>query len=679
MASDNGGSIDLATRLAAAIGLHEKGQLAQAQAIYDEILRIDPAHADALHLLGVIAYQQRQLGKAIEWFGKAIAANPGNAVFYVNRGIVFHELKQLEAAIADYGSAIAIKPDHIETYTNRGAAYRELKQFDAALADYGTAIALKPDHAPAYNNRGVARREIKQHEAAVADFDKAIAFKPDYAEAYNNRGLALQQRKQFAAAMADHDKAIAIKPDFAEAYYNRGVVLGEMKQFEAAIADFDKAIAIKPDYAAAYNKRGLARQQRKQLEAALADHDKAIAIRPDLAEAYNNRALALIELKRFDAAIADYGTAVSLSPDYADAYHNRGVAFHELKQLGAAIADYDKAISLRPDAAGTYWNKALTLLLAGDFEAGFKLYEWRWKHPDLNMAPRALAQPLWRGDAPLDGKTLLLHSEQGLGDTIQFCRYASLAARAGAQVILQVPPPLVGLLNGLEGVSQVLAEGEPLPPFDYHSPLLSLPLAFKTVLATVPDATPYLHADPAKRRAWQERTGERRKPRVGIVWSGGVRPGQAGGWGVREMRNIPLDAFARALNGIDIDFFSLQKGDPAEAEIRGHELVYWPRGNFHNFAGEIKDFSDTAALIANLDLVISVDTATAHLAAALGKPTWILNRFDTDWRWLLDRDDSPWYRALKLYRQDESRRWEPVLQRVAADLTKHANEPRVGG
>jgi len=383
-------------------------------------------------------------------------------------------------------------------------------------------------------------------------------------------------------------------------------------------------------------------------------------------------------VKQAIAAIADYDRAISIKPDYAGAYNNRGIARHEQKQLDEAIADFDKAISMKPDYAEPYWNKALTLLLGGDLEKGFELYEWRWKGSKLNLASRNFAQPLWLGEEPLAGKRILLYFEQGLGDTIHFCRYAPLVARMGAQVFLQAQPPLVGLLASLAGVSGVFAEGEVLPDFDYQCPILSLPLAFKTVLNTIPDPTPYLHADPAKARAWRERIGERKKLQVGIVWNGGFRGDQPEVWILNDRRNIPLDVFARALSGIDVDFFSLQKGDPAESEIRGREAEFWPRGNLYNFAGEIKDFADTAALIANLDLVITVDTSTAHLAAALGKPTWILNRFDTDWRWLLERDDSPWYRSVKLYRQDASWHWEPILKRVAGDLARLASEHRAG-
>jgi tetratricopeptide (TPR) repeat protein len=744
MTSNDQTSINLAQQLDLAVGLHQRGLLGEAQAIYEALLRIDSSNADALHLLGVIAYQQGHFDKAVGLIGRAIAASPESPAFYANRGLALQELKQLDAATTDYGKAIALKPDYAEAYNSRAVAHQESKQLDAAMADYSMAIAIRPDYAEAYSNRGNALRELGKPEAAIADYDRAIAIRRDYAEAYNNRGnalrelgqldaaiadyskaivirpayaqahnnrgLALHAMKNFDAAIADYNKAIASKPDFAEAYnnralahrelrqleaaladlgkavavkadyaeayYNRGNALRELKQFEAATADYGKAVALKPDYAEAYNNRGLAQRELMQLDAAMADFGKAIALKPDLAETYFNRGNALRELNKSKAALVDYAMAVSVRPDYAEAYNNRGVAFKDLKQLDAAIGAFDAAIALEPDHAAAQWNKALVLLLRGDFAAGFELYEWRWKNRNLNAAPRPFARPLWLGEEPLEGKTILLYAEQGLGDTIQFCRYASLLARAGAQVIFHVPPPLVGLLKSLEGASQVLAEGEPLPDFDYHCPLMSLPLAFKTVLASIPDPSPYLHADPARMRVWQARIGERKNLKVGVVWNGGFRPNQPEIWAVNERRNISLEAFARALREVEVDFFSLQKGDPAESEIRGREAQYWPRGNFHNFASDIADFSDTAALVANLDLVVSVDTSTAHLAAALGKPTWILSRFDGCWRWLLEREDSPWYRSVRLYRQDDSQSWEPVLSRVAADLTRRAREPR---
>jgi tetratricopeptide (TPR) repeat protein len=601
----------LAEQLRSAIGLQQRGQLSQARAICDALLRINPRHVEALHLLGVIAYQQRQFDKTVELIGKAIAISPRTAGLYARRGIALRELNKLDSALADFSKAISLIPDIPEMYINRGNIFMKLRKLDAAIADY--------------------------------------------------------------------TKAISIRPDVIDGYINRGVALQELNKFDAAIADYDKAIAIRPDHSGLYCNRGNALKKLRRLEAAIADYDKAISLGPDLAEVYSNRGTALQELNRLDAAIADFNKAVSLRPDLAEVYINRGNALRDLRKLDAAIRDFNQAISINPDLAAAYWNKALTLLLKGDFQTGFELFEWRWKNPHLNLKTPHFVQPLWLGQQPLQDKRILLHSEQGLGDTLQFCRYASPLARSGAHVFLQVPRPLVALLQRLEGVGHVLAEGDRLPDFDYQSPIMSLPLAFKTDLNTIPGQKAYLHADQAKVRNWNDRIGKRTKLKVGLVWSGGFRPDQPELWGVNERRNIRLDIFARMLNEIDMDFFSLQKGEPAESEIRYRELEFWPRGNFENFVEDIHDFSDTAAFVANLDLVVSVDTSTAHLAAALGKPTWILNRFDTCWRWLLDRDDSPWYPSVKLYRQDESQRWEPVLQRVAVELTKLVDEHRANG
>ena len=373
-----------------------------------------------------------------------------------------------------------------------------------------------------------------------------------------------------------------------------------------------------------------------------------------------------MEFNSFDEALASYDKTIELKPDYADAYSNRGIALSNLKRYAEALESYDKAIKLKPDLTDSYLNKSLILLLLQDFKNGWQAYEWRWKSKQ-KKSNRDFVQPLWLGVESLLNQTILIHAEQGLGDTIQFCRYAALVKKLGARVLLEVPKSLMVLLKDLEGVDILLEQGKPLPDFDFHCPLLSLPLAFKTELQTIPFPKSYLKADQNKINQWQKRLNLNGF-KVGLVWSGGFRAIETESSSIFERRNIPLKILAQKLNSIKVNYFSLQKGDPAESEIRGHETEYWPSGNFFNFADELLDFSDTAALISNMDLVIAVDTSTAHLAGALGKPTWILNRFDSCWRWMLDRDDSPWYESVKLYRQDEDRQWAPVLQRVARDL-----------
>ena len=276
-------------------------------------------------------------------------------------------------------------------------------------------------------------------------------------------------------------------------------------------------------------------------------------------------------------------------------------------------------------------------------------------------------QPLWRGSNEITGKTILLHAEQGFGDTIQFCRYVPLVLKCGARVVLEVPKPLHALMSTLPGNAQIVSRGDPLPEFEYQCPLMSLPLAFKTTLSNIPANIPYLKTIPDKSHFWSEKLGATDKLRVGLVWSGGFRPDQPELQQVNQRRNIPLAKFA-PLKHTDIEFYSLQKGQPAETELAEIIRHKWDGPHIFDFTSLLNDFSDTAALVENLDLVISVDTSAAHLAGAIGKPAWILNRFDTDWRWLLDRTDSPWYPTVKLYRQEKAANWDGVIQRIKDDL-----------
>jgi protein O-GlcNAc transferase len=332
-----------------AIALHQQGMLDQAEARYRQLLEIEPRNADALHMLGVIAYQTGRHQSSVDTIDKAIEINSNVASYYSNRGNALKELKQLDAAVASYNKAIELKPDLADAYYNRGNALQLLKQSDAAVASYHKAIALKPDYAEAYYNRGIALKVLKLLDASVASFEKAIALKPQYAEAYSNRGVALEELKQLDAAVASYDRAIALNPDYAEAYSNRGNSLKELQKLDAAVASYDRAIALKPDFAEAYYNRGNALKELKQLDAAVASYNKTIELKPDLAEAYYNRGNALKELKQLDAAVASYDKAIALKPGYAEAYSNRGNSLQELKQLDAAVASFDNAFDINPD------------------------------------------------------------------------------------------------------------------------------------------------------------------------------------------------------------------------------------------------------------------------------------------------------------------------------------------
>ncbi|HEX4209292.1 MAG TPA: tetratricopeptide repeat-containing glycosyltransferase family protein [Candidatus Binataceae bacterium] len=480
-------------------------------------------------------------------------------------------------------------------------------------------------------------KALRRWPEALACYERAIALRPNHSEAHSNRGNVLRELRQLDAALASYDRALAINPSYAEAHYNRGVVLHDLNRPDDALASYDRAIALRPDYAAAFCNRGVVQEQ----------------------------------LHLFEAAVESYSRAVAIQPGFARALANRGNAQRALLQLDAAIDSCDRAIAISPDYAAAYQNRAVARLLAGDFALGWPDYEWRWKNEDsaLRRDYRPFTQPQWRGEHDLAGRTLLIHSEQGLGDTIQFCRYVPLLAPLGATVIFEAPSPLMQLLAGLVGVAQLISRGTALPDFDYHCPLMSLPLAFRTTLATVPANVPYLTVDAERRRHWRGKLGERRQPRVGLVWSGGFRADQPEVWSVNSRRNIPLAKLA-ALRNSDIEFYSLQKGQPAESELAQLNARHWNGPRLIDCTGELHDFADTAALIEQLDLVISVDTSTAHLAGALGKPVWILNRFDTCWRWLLDRTDSPWYPTARLYRQAKPGDWDGVIEQLSGDIQR---------
>ena len=501
-------------------------------------------------------------------------------------------------------------------------------------------------------------------------YEEVLNLQPNHFDALHFLGVIAYQAGNSTLAVKLIDKAIAINPSNAVSYSNRGMALQDLRRFEEALLSFNQALLLQPDLAEAYSNRANTLKDLNRLDEALASCEQAIMLRPDYAEAFYNRGIALKELRRMDEALIDYGTAIKLKPGYAEVWCNRGIALAELRRLEEAINSLEHAIALKPGLAEAHLNLALTCLLMGDFSRGWKEYEWRWKSVRAKQSTRYLARPIWLGKESLKDKTILLHSEQGLGDTLQFCRYAQKVSDLGARVILEAPRPLLTLLQTIEGVEQLVASGSALPTFDYHCPLMSLPLAFNTDLSTIPSSKRYITSNSRKVAEWQARLGKKTKFRVGLVWSGGFRPDQPEVWGVNSRRNIKLSALA-PLRNEGLEFYSLQKGQPAESELAELKTFAWDGPEIIDFTSQLADFSDTAALIENLDLVISVDTSTAHLVGALGKPVWILNRVDTCWRWLLDREDSPWYQSVRLFRQQKVGDWDSVVEEVRQALQKH--------
>jgi len=601
--------------------------------------------------------REENLAAARAAYRNLLARWPDCALAWYNLGNLEARLDQQAAAIAAWREAIARAPHFPEALVNLAAM--QLRHGEAAAARAAAAAALRqrPDWPLAWCTLGNAFQALGQWAAAVGAFRTALRHQPDYAEAAFNLGNALSLSGDVAGAAAAHERAAQLKPGFALAHLHHGNALHALGDLPGAVRAYHAALAFAPDQPEALTNLCVLMQESGDLAQAIAHGRAALARAPDFAEAAANLGNALLTVGDFAGAEDAYCTALARRGDFAAAWSNLGAALRDQGRLGEAESACRAAIALQPEMAGAHYNLALTLLTAGRFAEGWAEHEWRWRIG--TMRPRDLACPPWRGEA-VAGRRILLHAEQGLGDTLQFARYAPLLAARGAHVILEVQAPLKRLCATLAGVAEVYAAGEALPAADLHAPLMSLPYLFRTELTSVPAATPYFATAPAA-----EPVASAGHLRVGLVWAGDPRPHEPRAHFADRRRSLPLEAFAPLAAIAGVRFVSLQLGTAAcEPPPPGLRL------DTALTAGG--DFADTASVIAGLDLVISVDTAVAHLAGALGKPVWLLSRFDGCWRWLRDRDDSPWYPTLKLYRQSRPGDWARVVSRIAADLTAEA-------
>jgi tetratricopeptide (TPR) repeat protein len=615
----------LSQALSQAVDSHRKGDLARAERLYSQLLAAQPDHFDALQMLGILRYQQKRLPEALSLIGAAVQAKPDFPPALLHHGLVLDALDRREEALTSYDKAVALAPDYAEALYGRGLVLRGLARPAEALASLDQALAVKPAYVEAHFNRGNALLDLNRPAEAVASFEAALEIKPDHVGALNNRGLALLGLQRPAEALASFERALAIQPDHVRALNNRGNTLQTLRRPDEALASYDRALAIRPAYA----------------------------------EALYNRGNVLRDLRRPDDALASFDQALSIDPRHVDAHNNRGIVLRDLDRPHEALASYDRALSLDPGYAEAHSNRSCLALLLGDFERGWEEFEWRWRVPDFAPWRRDFAQPLWRGDAPLQGRTILLHAEQGFGDAIQFVRYVPLVAAKGARVVLEVPPPLKALLSELAGAALVVGRGEELPAFDCHCPLLSLPLAFKTRLETIPATVPYLSAAQDRVLNWKSRLPQAGLRRVGIAWAGNSN------FKGDQTRSIGLARLAPLLAVAGAQLVSLQK------DLRdGDRDILRSNPQIIHLGDAINDFADTAAVMAELDLVISSDTSVAHLAGALGKPVWVLLQYVADWRWLRERSDNPWYPTARLFRQPRIDNWESVVGQVWEQLAR---------
>jgi tetratricopeptide (TPR) repeat protein len=546
-------------------------------------------------------------------------------------------------------------PDFAQTIGQALALHRQ-GRLDEAEKLYARVLKAERNNFDALHLLGVLNHQRGKAGEAYRLLCAALDVDPRSPDALSNLALVLHALRRDDEALASLDKALSIAPGHCDALNNRGNVLLDLKRPAEAVAAFDAVLALEPRHIQARINRGNALAELGQSERAIAEYDAALAAAPGHPLALYNRGNALRALGREREAVKVYDRALSAAPNHAGAWLNRGLALAAQNRHQDALSSYARVRALAPDNADAHFNAALSLLTLGDYARGFAEYEWRWRRTGMTPA-KSFRQKVWLGEFPLAGKTILLHAEQGLGDAVQFARYAPLLARAGASVVLEVPPELKALLSGLEGVAAVVAHGEPLPPFDVHCPLASLPLACKTELSSIPAKIPYLYASEERLGRWRPRLAALRSPRIALAWSGRATHAND------RRRSLALSQFEPLLSMPGPQFVSVQRDLRA---IDGEVLA--SNRNIVHLGPELDDFADTAAVLALVDLVVSVDTSVAHVAGALGRPGFVLLPFQPDWRWLLDRDHSPWYPAVKLFRQPAIGDWGPVIERVRAEL-----------
>src|SRR5471030_2343029 len=704
---------------------HGQGELAKAMYLFEQVLKLAPKHFDALHLVGIVAFQTGDFEMAAGFFRSALLVQPDHATAHSNLGNALKEMQHLEDALLSYERALELSGGDADTYYNRGVALQALQrhadalrsydqalainagddqawnnraaalqhsgQVGAALHSVRQALALNPHNVEAHNQCGTILQELGRPEEAEASYRRALELVPDYADAHHKLGGLLLSRGRFRDALRCWDRAISLNPRLLEAYQQRAIVLRKLNRLKEARRDLDTVLVLQRELVAAYRQLGTQLQELGRPESAarmfgallaLDDSDadiwqlharmlhatgrRALALQPERGSYHLTHGAILSASQRYAAAQLAYERAVQLEPRHPGSYTNLGSLLDLIGQPDAALDNYAQALALDPDYAQAHWNRSLVYLRRGDYERGWREYEWRWKTTTAGVLKggRGFSQPAWTGREALAGKTVLLHAEQGLGDMLQFCRYAPLVAQRGASVVLEVPAPLAGLLATLAGVARIVVKGEALPPFDYHIPMMSLPLAFDTRLDAVPGAAPYLASEPARVAQWRALLGAQTRPRVGLVWNG--NPSHKND----VHRSVPLAQFARLLSE-RCEFISLQK------ELRPADQPLLDALPVRQVGELLRDLSDTAALCELMDVVITVDTSVAHLAGALGKPVWLLLQAPFEWRWLEQGTDSPWYPSATLYRQSQRGDWAPVIDALAADLDQlAARQPR---
>jgi tetratricopeptide (TPR) repeat protein len=666
---------------------HGCGRLPEAATCYQRAYEDNPADVDALLLLGIVAREVKHVPAAIAFTKLAISHRPQAAHLHLNLALAYrvaqnleqartccrHALElepaneriwcsmaEIELARGDQAAALTAYEQGMNLSSARGHAARglgnllcEQKQYEAGLAAYAQGIRQAPRDALLFLSLGAAEFAVGKIREAKAAYRMALGIRPNYPEAYLNLGNALYQEGNYQSAVVSYRCAIDLRPNYVKAYCNLGNALCGLGRHNEAVTYYERALELESSSSAARSNLGNALLHLRDYRRAEECFRALLEPEASKPEHHNSLGNALLQQRRLAEAEDCYRTALRLKPDYAAAHTNLANALLALGRRTEMERHYRQGLELDPTSPGTQYNLALSCLRAGNFREGWERHEWRWKFRELSLRPRRFAQPQWRGQ-PLNGETILLHAEQGLGDTLHFMRYLPLVVARGGRVILEVQPQLRTLLQDSTCAAQVLSRGEPLPAFSHHLPLMSLPLVFDTNIDTIPSTCPYLKVDgEAIDAAWRRFPRREKTLRVGLVWAGNPR------FRGDLLRSIRLETLLPLSEVEGVDLFSLQFGSAVE-----QLATLQSRFPLTDACSNSKDFAETAAIVATLDLVISVDTAIAHLAGAMGLPVWVLLPHLADWRWLEHREDSPWYPTARLFRQPSRGDWRAVAEQV---------------
>ncbi|MEX2114013.1 MAG: tetratricopeptide repeat protein [Pirellulales bacterium] len=707
--------------LARAFAHHQRGELAQAEQLYRQVLASQPRHADAWHLLGLVAHQAgrhaeaaqaieqavaiseqpnylnhlgavyaalQQYGPAEASFRRALAVSAADSQAHYNLAALLNQFGRKDEAEASYREAVRLNPQFAEAHFNLGNLLRDLHRLTEAEACYAAAVAARPNYLKALISLAVAQSLLGNYQQTEPLWRRILQVEPNHVDALYRLGSLLQLQNRLAEAapllqravlldpkhsaaqsnlgcvyrgLGESDRAeqcfrlaLSIQPDSTAALVNFASLLHDRKDHQAAAAYCRKVLELEPNSFEAHHVLGGAYHSQKQYEPALVHFRRAVELNPNSADAAANVGAALLMLGQTDEAFDQLQRAIALDPRHIQARYCLGGACHQQGRSDEALAAYDEALRVDPDSAETHFYRSFIPLSRGDFEEGWREYSWRLKCKDFKL--RSYQAPLWDG-SPLDGRSLMVLAEQGLGDTLHFIRYLNLLKQQRGVVYVDVQPELVSLLKA-SGFTGVIARGSELPGCDLSVPLLSLPGLLETRLATIPGDVPYLAADPRSLKQWRARLPGGDVFKVGIVWQGNP------GYMFDHLRSIPLVEFAPLAEIKGVQLFSLQKGTGVEQlASAGRQFPV------HELGSSLESFLDTAAAICNLDLVISCDTAVAHLAGGLGLPVWLALPKASEWRWLTGRTDSPWYPTMRLFRQSRGGDWGSVFAYMKKEIT----------